>query len=59
MVFGAVEAMRAGTYIFPAFDLRLGIPAIGQTMGLLLVGGAFACAGSSASFFVIKISTFW
>jgi hypothetical protein len=45
MIFGAVEAMRAGTYIFPAFDIRFGTPAIGQTIGLLLVGAAFAGAG--------------
>jgi len=46
MVFGAVEAMRAGTYLFPAFNIRFGTPAIGQTIGLLLVGAAFAGAGA-------------
>ena len=48
LLFGALEGMRARIWMFPIFDFRLGTLAIGQTIGLLVLGAAFIVAGVAA-----------
>ena len=45
LLFGSLEGMRAHIWMFPTFNFRLGTFAIGQTMGLLVLGAAFIVAG--------------
>jgi hypothetical protein len=45
LLFGVLEGTRAHIFMFPAFDFRFGTFAIGQTIGLLVLGAGFIVAG--------------
>jgi len=50
LLFGALDGMRAHTLMFTTFDFRFGSIAVGQTIGLLVLGLALILAGIAALF---------
>ena len=42
--------MHAHRFVFPTFDFRFGSIALGQTIGLLVLGAALIIAGIAALF---------
>jgi hypothetical protein len=50
LLVGALDGMRAHRFMFTTFDFRFGSIALGQTMGLLVLGAALILAGIAALF---------
>jgi hypothetical protein len=50
LLLGALRGMRSHVFVFPVIDFRLGSVVMGQTVGLLVVGAAFAIAGLAILF---------
>lgn len=50
LLIGALDGMRGHRFMFATFDFRFGSVAIGQTIGLLVLGAALILAGIAALF---------
>jgi uncharacterized membrane protein len=50
LLIGALDGMYAHKFMFTTFDFRFGSIAIGQTIGLLVLGAALIMAGIAALF---------
>ena len=50
LLVGAVDGMRGHKFMFATFDFRFGSIAIGQTIGLLILGAGLIVAGVAALF---------
>jgi len=50
LLIGALDGMHAHRFMFSTFDFRFGSIAIGQTIGLLVLGAALIIAGIAALF---------
>ena len=50
LLIGALDGMHAHRFVFPTFDFRFGSIALGQTIGLLVLGAALIIAGKAALF---------
>jgi hypothetical protein len=50
LLIGALDGMHAHRFMFTTFDFRFGSIALGQTIGLLVLGAAFIIAGIAALF---------
>jgi hypothetical protein len=50
LLIGALDGMHAHRFMFTTFDFRFGSLAVGQTIGLLVLGAALILAGIAALF---------